>query len=106
MFFQPTTPREVEEQCRLLVPCKGAGWDEVSPGIIRMVAREISTPLSRLYNLCMREGYYPSFFKVARVVPIFKEGDPTEFGNYRPVCPPGALSGIRANPEGPVGPVF
>ena len=24
-------------------------------------------------------------FKVARVVPVFKGGDPTEFSNYRPV---------------------
>jgi hypothetical protein len=31
-------------------------------------------------------GHYPAFFKVARVVPVFKSEDPTEFSNYRPVC--------------------
>jgi hypothetical protein len=30
-------------------------------------------------------GHYPAFFKVARVVPVFKSEDPTEFSNYRPV---------------------
>ena len=33
----------------------------------------------------MREGYYPECFKVARVVPVFKAEDPTQFSNYRPV---------------------
>jgi hypothetical protein len=33
----------------------------------------------------MRGGHYPAFFKVARVVPVFKSEDPTEFSNYRPV---------------------
>ena len=33
----------------------------------------------------MREGHYPACFKVARVVPVFKGGDPTQFSNYRPV---------------------
>ena len=33
----------------------------------------------------MRESHYPAFFKIARVVPVFKGEDPTEFSNYRPV---------------------
>jgi hypothetical protein len=30
-------------------------------------------------------GHYPGFFKVARVRPVFKSEDPTEFSNYRPI---------------------
>ena len=33
----------------------------------------------------MREGYFPTDFKVARVVPVFKSEDQTQFSNYRPV---------------------
>ena len=79
------TPKEVEELCRVLVPHKGLGWDGVSPRVIREVAREIGGPLSRLFNCCIRGGFYPECFKVARVVPVFKGGDPTEFSDYRPV---------------------
>ena len=61
------------------------GWEGVSPRVIKGVAREISGSLSRLFNCCIREGYYPTHFKVARVVPVFKAEDPTEFSNYRPV---------------------
>ena len=42
----------------------------------------------------MREGYYPTCFKVARVVPVFKSDDPTQFSNYRPVSVLPVLSQI------------
>ena len=84
-IWRPTTPSEVEELCKELDGNKGKGWDSVSPRVIKAVAREISGPLSRLFNCCIREGHYPESFKVARVVPVFKAEDPTQFSNYRPV---------------------
>ena len=68
--LSPTTPAEVEELCTALDPGKGVGWDGVSPRVVKGVARELSGSLSRLYNMCMREGHYPACFKVARVVPV------------------------------------
>ena len=85
LFWRPSTPGEVEEICKALDGRKGMGWDAVSPRVIKAVARELSGPLSRLFNCCMREGYYPESFKVARVVPVFKSEDPIQFSNYRPV---------------------
>ena len=81
-MMRPTCPQEVEKLCRWLIPHKSIGWDGISPRIIRMVALVISPPLSRLFNLCMRESYY-RMFKIARVVPVFKGEDPTEFSNYQ-----------------------
>ena len=87
LIWRPTTPDEVEELCRGLDTGKAAGWDGVSPRVVRGVARELAGSLSRLFNCCMREGHYPACFKVARVVPIFKgKGeDPTDYAGYRPV---------------------
>ena len=76
LFWRPVTPKEVEELCGALVPHKGMGWDGVSPRVVKGVAREISGPLSRLLNCCIRGGFYPGAFKVARVVPVFKGGIP------------------------------
>ena len=75
----------MEEICKNLNPRKSVGWDGVSPRVIKAVAYELAGPLSRLFNSCMREGHYPGSFKVARVVPVFKAEDPTQFSNYRPV---------------------
>ena len=94
LILEPTTPSEVEALCLALESGKGAGWEGVAPRVIKAVAREISGSLSRFYNCCMREGYYPTCFKVARVVPVFKSGDPTEFSNYRPVSVLPVLSQI------------
>ena len=94
LFWRPSTPSEVEELCKALDPNKGMGWDGVSPKVIKAVAREISGPLSRLFNCCMREGHYPESFKVARVVPVFKSEDPTQFSNYRPISVLPVLSQI------------
>ena len=105
LIWQPTTPMEVEELCRGLEPNKGVGWDGVSPRVIKGVAREIAGPLSAFYNYCIREGHYPACFKVARVVPVYKGEDPTQFSNYRPVSVLPVLSQIfervlRARLEG------
>ena len=94
IIFRPTTAREVEEVCSGLDPGKGMGWDGISPRVIKAVAVEIAGSLSRLYNCCMREGFYPSCFKVARVVPVFKAEDPTQFSNNRPVSVLPVLSQI------------
>jgi hypothetical protein len=93
-FWRPITPLEVEELCGSLDPHKGMGYDEVSPRVIKTVARVISGPLSHLFNCCIRGGHYPAFFKakghtsfhlLARVTPVFKGEDSTEFANYRPI---------------------
>ena len=36
-------------------------------------------------NLSITKGIFPSELKIARVIPLFKSGDPTSFSNYRPV---------------------
>ena len=94
LTLRPTTPSEIEALCLALEPGKGAGWEGVAPRVIKGVSREICGSLSRLYNCCMREGYYPECFKVARIVPVFKGGDPTDFSNYRPVSVLPVLSQI------------
>ena len=94
LVLRPTTPIEVEEVCQQLDATKAPGWDGVSPKVIKAAAREIAGPLSRLYNCCMREGHYPDCFKTARVIPVFKGEDPTQFSNCRPVSVLPVLSQI------------
>jgi hypothetical protein len=39
----------------------------------------------RVCLIVVSGGHYPGFFKVARVRPVFKSEDSTEFSNYRPI---------------------
>ena len=45
----------------------------------------LSYPLCRLFNLSLQKHQFPSSWKVANVVPIFKKSDPQKVENYRPI---------------------
>ena len=51
----------------------------------KLLAPYISNTISCLFNECLNQGIYPDPLKVARVTPIFKAGDKTQPGNYRPI---------------------
>ena len=63
----------------------GASADGLSSKIIKRLIPFISPYLVHLFNLCLHEGIFPTTFKKACVVPIFKSGNPFSFGNYRPI---------------------
>ena len=92
--FWLTTPEEVESLCRDLDVSKGPGHDGFSPSVLRWISKEISAPLSGLINACLEVGFFPDFLKVARITPVFKSGDPTQFGNYRPISVLSVISKI------------
>ena len=49
------------------------------------LSRELSVPLSILFNKYLEEGKIPSEWKSANVVAILKKGTKSCPGNYRPV---------------------
>ena len=85
IFMLPTDPKEVESICLGLDPLKGPGHDGIAPSVVRYAASAVSVPLSGLINACIESGHFPDFMKVARVTPVFKADDPTQFGNYRSI---------------------
>ena len=82
--FQPTSPAAIEHIIYALNNC-GAGVDGVSTKILKMVAPILIPHLTHMFNLCLSQGVFPSNLKRAIVVPIFKNGDPFSFNNYRPI---------------------
>jgi Reverse transcriptase (RNA-dependent DNA polymerase) len=45
----------------------------------------ILQPLVHIYNLSFLSGVVPYKLKVAKIVPVFKKGDPSIPGNYRTI---------------------
>ena len=45
----------------------------------------LAKPLSELFNLSLQQQHFPSSWKVANVVPVFKKADPKKVENYRPL---------------------
>ena len=64
---------------------KSPGPDGLHPRVLKEVASEIAYPLTVLFNTSIKTGKIPRAWKVQEVRPIFKKGDKTAPGNYRPV---------------------
>lgn len=65
---------------------KGAGPDLLPPVLLQRCRRGLVTPLSILFNGCLRDGIFPDLWKISHIVPIFKKGCKTDVGNYRGVA--------------------
>jgi hypothetical protein len=53
--------------------------------IYKLCNQEIAPHLARLFNESIIDGIYPNELKIAKLIPLFKTGDPTLTSNYRPI---------------------
>ena len=59
--------------------------DNVPTIFIKKVSKVLAKPLAILFNLSLKKGKIPKFWKLALVVPIFKKGETNKTTNYRPI---------------------
>ena len=64
---------------------KSFGVDEIHPFLLSTAAIEIFKPLTDIINLSITQGVFPDSLKVAKVIPIFKQGSQLLPNNYRPI---------------------
>ena len=70
---------------RSLNPSKAAGPDGIPCRLLVMVAEQIAHPLTCLFQSSLNTGTVPQIWKHAHVAPIYKKGDRSAPGNYRPI---------------------
>ena len=61
------------------------GHDELPPFVAKACIDEFIKPITHMVNESLKSGVFPTELKLARVVPIFKSGDPSLLSNYRPI---------------------
>ena len=64
---------------------KASGYDDLPARMLVEAKDFVSDPLAFILNLSFSTGIFPNKLKIARVVPIFKKGDKSNPGNYRPI---------------------
>ena len=62
-----------------------AGWDCISPHIVKKTYEYFIVPLVHICNMFFLHGVFPNELKIAKVIPLFKGGESKYFINYRPV---------------------
>lgn len=85
--FSPLSVDDVHSALSSLKIWKAPGLDGVSNRLLRECAQEISSPLCTIFNLSLSSGVFPSQWKAAKIIPIFKnKGERSLPSNYRPVA--------------------
>ena len=64
---------------------KACGYDGIGNKILKICADNITNPLCHIINESLSLGVFPSMWKFANVIPIFKKNDRQDKLNYRPV---------------------
>lgn len=75
----------IEFYIKLLPQRKAPGVDHLRAEMLRPIKTQLAAILSLFFQLCWAWGEVPSQLRHAQVFPIFKKGDPTSPGNYRPI---------------------
>ena len=76
---------EIKDTIKSLKNSNSSGHDYFSTRFIKLSAPILIPALVRIFNLAISTGVYPTNLKIAKVIPIFKKGDPTSVNNYRPI---------------------
>ena len=83
--FKEVRVNEVFKQLKKLSRKKATGPDELPPGMLKDVAKQISQPLCYVINQSLTSGTIPNDFKYGVVTPVFKSGTKQDMNNYRPI---------------------
>lgn len=82
------TPVTSDEVLKLIQQIKNnvaAGYDEIKSTPLKHVADIIAPIIAHIINAMFETGIFPDRLKIARVCPVFKGGDKSQFTNYRPI---------------------
>ena len=61
------------------------GHDGITSEVLKLGADVLKVPLTYIVNTSIRESEYPSYWKIAKMIALFKKGNRWEIKNYRPV---------------------
>ena len=82
MEFKVVTEEESLNIINSLDNKSSSGCDGLSNTMVKSLKNELYMPLTLIINQMLHTGMYPNAFKIAKVIPIFKTGDPSLLTNY------------------------
>ncbi len=76
---------DVEVELNKLKNFKSTDQYQLVPLVLKSVKNSIIENLVKIFNYSIVNSYVPMDWKSANVVPIYKKGDKSKVGNYRPI---------------------
>ena len=88
----------MEEEVSTIMPKQqpklSCGQDMINNKLVKHCHKELAQPMTIIINKSIEPSKVPKQHKLARMIPLYKNGAANEFGNYRPVSLLPALSKI------------
>lgn len=85
IFLNPTDTEEILNIFKNLKPKTSSGHDNINAKLLKEIQQEIKDPLCTLLNKSLENGIFPNIFKIAEVIPIYKNKGKEKVENYRPI---------------------
>ena len=85
LHIKLVSKEEIEMAFKKLKPKSSAGPDNIPPYVVKGCAESLRDPLHFIFNLAIQTCTFPDAWKITRVCPILKSGDPSLINNYRPI---------------------
>ena len=83
--FHDIDTSQVRKVFGKLKTSKGCGNDGIASCFQKIALPVISESLYEIFSLSIATGCFPDSWRIARVAPIFKSGQPDDRSNYRPI---------------------
>ena len=84
MFINMVTKSEVHKIISKLKD-GSPGHDRITSSYVKLIAKNMSLPLTQAINRSLSQGVFPTELKIAKVIPLFISNDASLFTNYRPI---------------------
>lgn len=85
IFLDPIDDHNIMEIVNNIKTKTSLDNNNISTKLLKCSIGQVAKPLSHIINISLSTGTCPDNMKVAKVIPIFKSGDKSEFTNYRPI---------------------
>lgn len=80
------TNNKVKKLIKKIENHKSSGIPGIKSSLFKITAKILVPQFKFLFNLCLRLSIFPSAWKNTIVTPLYKAGDPSQPGNYRPIA--------------------
>ena len=84
--LQSVHPDTIESVVKNLKNSKSAGLDNIDTQILKMSLPYILPAITHIINLSIDCGQFPSNWKTAKIIPLYKKGNQLDPKSYRPVA--------------------
>ena len=85
LFLKPVTKAEIINLVNNTESKKSKDHDDIDMCLVKTLIPYLVILLEHIFNISLQAGFFPDGMKIARVIPLFKNGNINDFTNYRPI---------------------